>query len=170
MGGSIWPSPLDRQRERRRGDLPADAGAVDGVEESEGEGEGEEGGWDGDGARRRRRGEASAASGDGARRPGRVSEPSHRSSGERRAIATGTARAGWRHAARTRRERRRVVDRKSWLLTAANMPNPPPLLLSILASIGGLLCGPWAVASSHSYHQPTHIWVVVFFFFPLVSL
>jgi hypothetical protein len=52
------------------------------------------GGWDGVGGRGRRgRGwrpaaAASAASWEEARRPGRVSAPSHRSSGERRAIAT----------------------------------------------------------------------------------
>lgn len=82
---------------------------MEGVEESEGEGEG-----DGDGKRRRRRGEAaSAASGDGARRPGRVSEPSHRSSGVRSAIAAGDparrrrAERGEESAARTRASCRR---------------------------------------------------------------
>lgn len=74
---------------------------MEGVEESEGDGEG-----DGEGARRRRRGEASAASGDGVRRPGRVSEPSHRSSGGRRAIATGT-----RRPARRRRRAERGGER-----------------------------------------------------------
>jgi hypothetical protein len=75
---------------------------MDGVESEDG------GDGDGDGVRRRRRGAASAASWEEARRPGRVSAPSHRSSGERRAIAT-------------RRRRRSGVDphasrgRRGWI-------------------------------------------------------
>jgi hypothetical protein len=93
------------------------------VEESEGEGEG-------DGARRRRRGEASAASGDGARRPGLVSDPSHRRSGERRAMRPGRRGGGRRERGEAQQragERRRRVDR----LTAANMPIMPDPLRSI---------------------------------------
>jgi hypothetical protein len=62
-----------------RGDVPAEALAVDGVESA--------GVGDGDGVQRRRRCVASDASWEDARRPGRVNAPSHRSSRERRAIA-----------------------------------------------------------------------------------